>query len=246
MSNKILRLIEVKKANKIIFIGDTHGDFEASKRIVKNYLKPGNVLVFLGDYVDRGPFSRGNLDFLLKTKQRFLGQIHLLMGNHEGQRIQSLSPTDFWDGLEKSDYEKYASIVESFPFVFMSEKIIALHGVLPDVKNLEEINNIELGSEEWEQICWGDFKEESGNYLRDDPFTSRPQFGLDWFNEMMARFNKNVLIRAHQPDCSEFMFDNRCLTIFTSSAYDFRKRTIAIFDSKKEIKTAKDLEIVEI
>jgi len=41
------------------------------------------------------------------------------------------------------------------------------------------------------------------------------------------------------------MFDNRCLTIFTSSAYT-RERTIAIYDFKKPINTAKDLEIVKI
>jgi hypothetical protein len=41
------------------------------------------------------------------------------------------------------------------------------------------------------------------------------------------------------------MFDDKCLTIFTSSAY-FRERTIAIFNFEKRIKTAKDLEIITI
>ena len=61
----------------------------------------------------------------------------------------------------------------------------------------------------------------------------------------MKRFDKKVLIRSHQPTSPLFMFDNRCLTIFTSSAYT-RERTIAIYDFKKPIKTAKDLEIVKI
>ena len=39
------RLIEVSKANLVVFVGDTHGDFEASKIVVKNYLKSGNILV---------------------------------------------------------------------------------------------------------------------------------------------------------------------------------------------------------
>jgi len=41
------------------------------------------------------------------------------------------------------------------------------------------------------------------------------------------------------------MFDDRCLTIFTSSAYT-RERTIAIYDFEKPIKTAEDLEILRI
>jgi len=123
--------------------------------------------------------------------------------------------------------------------------IIALHGVLPDVKNLEEINKIKLGSEEWRQITWGDFSEESGEYLGTDPFTGRPQFGQDYFFKTMDRFNKKVLIRSHQPTSPLFTFDNRCLTIFTSSAYTC-ERTIAIYDFKKPIKTVKDLEIKRV
>ena len=73
----------------------------------------------------------------------------------------------------------------------------------------------------------------------------RPLFGQDWFFEIMEKLNMQVLIRSHQINCPEFMFDDRCLTIFSSPAYD-RKRTIAIHDLQKKIKTARDLKIVEI
>ena len=240
-----MKLIEIKKAEKIIFVGDTHGDFEASQKVIKDYLKPENKIVFLGDYIDRGPFSKENLDFLLEKKKKYPDQIYLLQGNHEGHHILKFSPADFWENLSKEDYEKYCSIVEKFPLAIVIKDIITLHGVLPDVKNLEEINKIKMGSEEWMQICWGDFSEEKGEYLGSDPFTGRPQFGRDYFLKLMERFNKKVLIRSHQPDAPLFMFNNRCLTIFTSSAYT-RERIIAIFDFQREIKTAKDLEVIKI
>jgi hypothetical protein len=78
-----------------------------------------------------------------------------------------------------------------------------------------------------------------------DIFTGRPQFGRDYFFKLMEKFNKKVLIRSHQPDAPLFIFDDRCLTIFTSSAYK-KERTIAIYDFEKEIKIAKDLEITRI
>jgi len=239
------KLIEIEKVKKVIFIGDTHGDLEASKKVIKNYLKPGNKIVFLGDYVDRGPFSKENLNFLLETKAKNPDQIFLLQGNHEGHRILKFSPAEFWESLPEVDYKKYISIVEKFPLAVVVKNIIALHGVLPDVKNLKEINHIKLGSEKWRQIVWGDFLEESGEYLGIDSFSGRPKFGRDYFFKLMERFDKKVLIRSHQPDAPLFMFDDRCLTIFTSSAYT-RKRTIAISDFKKPIKTAKDLEILRI
>ena len=63
----------------------------------------------------------------------------------------------------------------------------------------------------------------------------------------MKRLGKNVLIRGHQPNANERMFDNKCLTIFTSSAYS-RKRTIAIvdFDKTKKVKSIDDLIITSI
>lgn len=239
------KLIKIKNAKKIIFVGDTHGDLEASQKIIKNYLKEGNKIVFLGDYVDRGHFSKENFDFLLKMKEKNPDQIYLLQGNHEGYPILKFSPADFWESLNEKDYQKYSSIVEKFPLVAITKDIIALHGVLPDVKNLEEINKIKLGSEHWLQICWGDFSDIPGEDLGINHFSGRPQFGRDYFFKLMEMFQKKVLIRSHQPNTPLFMFDNCCLTIFTSSAYT-KERTIAIADLSKDIKTAKDLEIIRI
>lgn len=252
--DKESKLIEIKKAKRVIFVGDTHGDLMASQKVVKDYLKPGNVLVFLGDYVDRGLYSKENLDFLLETKVKNFTpyrnevsgarpeQIYFLQGNHEGHRVLKFYPADFWESLSEKDYQFYSSIVEKFPLVVIFGNIIALHGVLPDVKNLKKINKIKVGSKEWQQITWGDFVEKKGEYLGIHLLTGRPQFGQDYFLKLMERFDKKVLIRSHQPDAPQFMFDDKCLTIFTSSAYA-REKTVAIADLEKEIRTARDLEI---
>jgi predicted phosphodiesterase len=238
------KLIEIKKAKKIVFVGDTHGDLEVSEKVAKDYLKNDNKIVFLGDYVDRGPYSKENLDFLLKTKVDFLEQIFLLQGNHEGHHILKFSPADFWESLDKKEYQIYSLIVEKFPLVVITNNIIALHGVLPNCEK-SDLQQIKLGSEEWWQITWGDFVEEPGKYLGEDLLTDRLQFGRDWFLEKMAKFKKKVLIRSHQPTSPLLMFDNQCVTIFSSSAYG-KERTIAILDFEKEIKDGRDLEILRI
>lgn len=239
------RLINLTEAEKIIFVGDTHGDLEASQKIIKNYLEKENKIVFLGDYVDRGENSKENLDFLLETKIKFPDRIYLLQGNHEGYSILNFTPAEFWENLSNEDYQKYSSLVKKFPLVIVAKEIIALHGVFPEVSSLEEINKIKLGSEKWFQITWGDLSEKSGEYLGINPYTGRPQFGKDYFFKMLERFNKKILIRSHQIDLPLLTFDNKCLTLFTSSAYK-KERTIAIFNFKKPIKTAKDLEIIRI
>jgi hypothetical protein len=87
--------------------------------------------------------------------------------------------------------------------------------------------------------------DEPGEELGIDPFTGRPQFGRNYFFKIMEKINKRVLIRSHDPNAPQLMYDDRCLTIFTSSAYH-KERIIAIADFSKEIKTARDLELKKL
>jgi serine/threonine protein phosphatase 1 len=66
--------------DRLAFIGDIHAD---SVRLSALIGKIGNRrLVFLGDYVDRGPDSRGVVEILMKITNRGLNPV-FLSGNHE-------------------------------------------------------------------------------------------------------------------------------------------------------------------
>jgi hypothetical protein len=73
----------------------------------------------------------------------------------------------------------------------------------------------------------------------------RPQFGRPYFDRLMERYQKQVLVRSHQPHAPLMMFDNRCITIFTSRVY-LPVRTIAIADLGKEIRTSEDVVLERI
>jgi predicted MPP superfamily phosphohydrolase len=239
---KLIRL----ESGRVIFVGDTHGDLEATEKIVHKYLKSKNKLVFLGDYVDRGPASLDNINFLLRQKLEHPDSLYLLMGNHEGYAIFTFYPADFWEGLDVRLRDRYSKALSNLPLaVSTSNGVIALHGALPDVSGLEDINSIKPGSTEWHQITWGDWQERDGGSLGIDHYTGRPQFGRAWFEKIMSRLDKNVLVRSHQPDAPPIMYGRRCLTIFTSSAYRhyISDRTVALVDLKKTVKSVDDMEI---
>lgn len=61
-------LLAPEVGEQLIFVGDIHGDYEACREVIDNYLKPENTLVFLGDYVDKGRDSKKTIDFLLEEK----------------------------------------------------------------------------------------------------------------------------------------------------------------------------------
>lgn len=239
------KLIQLE-SGRVIFVGDTHGDLEATEKVIHRYLKPKNTLVFLGDYVDRGPASLENISFLFEQKIEHPDSLYLLMGNHEGYAVGSFHPADFWEGLDAELRQRYSEVLSRLPLAVSTPNgVIALHGALPDVSALEDINRIKPGSAQWHQITWGDWQERAGKSLGIDPYTGRPQFGRGWFNEIMSRLGKNVLVRSHQPDAPPTIYGKRCLTIFTSSAYRhyISERTIALVDLKKMVRTVDDMKI---
>ncbi|MCS7083033.1 MAG: serine/threonine protein phosphatase [Bacteroidetes bacterium] len=69
--------------NKYFVIGDVHGCLRTLKALLdRAQPEPDRVLVFLGDYIDRGPDPAGVLEFLADL-ERQRPDLVLLRGNHE-------------------------------------------------------------------------------------------------------------------------------------------------------------------
>jgi len=241
---KETRLIHLPPQGKVVFVGDTHGDLDASQQVIQRYLKKPYRIVFLGDYVDRGNYSKENIQYLLGLKLEHPEEIFLLTGNHEGFMVKEFYPANFWSSISAGERKKCDILFSRFPFVATAQNgILALHGALPDLKSLEEINQIELGNENWDRIVWGDFVENEMDFLSD--LWGRPQFGRPYFERLMERYQKQVLVRSHQPHAPITMFNKRCITIFTSHAY-LPTRTIIIADMEKEIRSTEDMVLERI
>jgi predicted phosphodiesterase len=233
------RLIRLPSKGKVVFVGDTHGDLEAGEKVIQRYLKKPNHIVFLGDYVDRGNYSEENIQYLMRCKLEHPEEVFLLAGNHEGFMVKEFSPANFWESLVIEEKEEYGRLFSKFPIAAATQNgILALHGALPDLKTLEDMNRVELGDEHWDRVAWGDFVESGTDYAGDQ--WGRPQFGREYFNRLMERYQKNILVRSHQPGAPLIMFNKRCITIFTSNVY-LPIRTIAIADLEKDIRTSDDV-----
>ena len=74
---------------RIIAIGDVHGCSAALAALVRAIDPAGlDTLVFLGDYIDRGPDSRGVLEQVIALAQRCT--VVPLLGNHEEMLLAAL------------------------------------------------------------------------------------------------------------------------------------------------------------
>jgi len=75
-------------------IGDIHGSLESLERLLDKINLDLTVdrLLFVGDYIDRGPRSKGVVDYIIRLKdQAPPGQIICLKGNHEAMFLDFLA-----------------------------------------------------------------------------------------------------------------------------------------------------------
>lgn len=84
-------------AGKIFAIGDIHGCLDKLKTLLGMIQLDWDkdLMVFLGDYVDRGPDSRGVIELLLDLKKEHADRLIFLKGNHEWMFTQFLKGEDY-------------------------------------------------------------------------------------------------------------------------------------------------------
>lgn len=72
-------------AGRTVAIGDVHGDLEALERLLPRLpsLDGGDTLLFVGDYVDRGPDPAGVVRRVRALPGETPARVVLLLGNHE-------------------------------------------------------------------------------------------------------------------------------------------------------------------
>lgn len=77
-----------------VVIGDIHGNLDPLQTLlgrIRRILTRDTTIVFLGDYIDEGPSTKGVIDRLLQFREERLGNVRFLKGNHEQWLQESLS-----------------------------------------------------------------------------------------------------------------------------------------------------------
>jgi serine/threonine protein phosphatase 1 len=95
-SAKPADIYRVPDAARVYAVGDIHGQLQLLRELrhmIADDAKAGgrerNVVVYLGDFIDRGPDSRGVIELFLDETLDGFEEIHL-KGNHEDYMVQFL------------------------------------------------------------------------------------------------------------------------------------------------------------
>lgn len=214
-----------------VFIGDTHGDSQTTESIIEQVkfienMEQGDksrILVFLGDYADRGKNDARNLEIVLALKEKYPKNVILLRGNHEEYDISI--HYGLFDSMEQhfstkgeDVFNKYHELFEQLSCVVVTGNgIVAVHGGVPkdQIDNLLTLKN---NKNLFRQIRWNDPTSYIENVQASNRGGNFYEFGVKPFEKFMSSIGGKVMVRSHEYPTNGYklFFNNRLVTIFSN------------------------------
>jgi serine/threonine protein phosphatase 1 len=197
-------------------IGDVHGCSRTLRKLVEEKIRPskGDELIFLGDYIDRGPDSKGVMDYIIEELPAQGLEIKALMGNHEISMAEAyrmeftMKPASFWrkpKNDKKLAWYSYGGDTTMKSFGLEDIKQIPLHYI----EWLEQLDYFYLGQQHVMVHAGLNFKNE-------DPFADK--HAMLWIRDFRVepeRIGNRKVVHGHVPVHTELIME--CL----NGGYDF-------------------------
>jgi diadenosine tetraphosphatase ApaH/serine/threonine PP2A family protein phosphatase len=227
-------------SGNVLFVGDIHGDLDATISAFNLADDRGSKIVFLGDVIDRGSRQLECANLLLSNALLHPDKVHYIRANHEFTGVNSMF--GFIDAVlkkyDKITYLQYNSWFATLPLAaLLNGRTFAIHGGVcsrvPTLKSLESIDRTSLRyMDERMGILWNDPSESGEGFMANNQRGVFFTFGRDVFDEFMDRNNLELMIRAHEPwpDGHKYFFDKRLISVFSSADHykDVKPKAILV------------------
>ncbi|KAF1769895.1 hypothetical protein GCK72_001712 [Caenorhabditis remanei] len=210
--------------------GDIHGQFEDLLALFElTGYPPHQKYLFLGDYVDRGPFSIEVITLLFAFQILHPEKFYLLRGNHESR------PVNMQYGFYLECRKRYSErLYDAFQLAFycmplcavVSKKIICMHGgISEDLIDLNQLNKVDRPCDIPDigviaDLTWADPDDKLQGY-GGSPRGAGRSFGPEAVRKFLQLHSLDLVVRAHQVvmDGYEFFAQQQLVTIFSAPAY---------------------------
>lgn len=215
-------------ANHVYFVGDLHGDI-TTLNVVKNlFLHSTNSLVFLGDYVDRGPAQIETVNLVFALSLLYPGRVTVLRGNHETEQVSSRYGFFMEVGRKFSHplYLEYCETFKTLPLAGMSKNgVFCCHGGVPEgLESKEQLQEIErqdinLVHPIAYQLLWNDPRDEEYHFQANLRGGGSRLYGKLAFDEFAENLDVSLMLRSHEAYRQGFkqFFNGRLVSVFSAS-----------------------------
>eukprot|EP01060_Flectonema_neradi_P033738 TRINITY_DN5742_c2_g2_i1.p1 TRINITY_DN5742_c2_g2~~TRINITY_DN5742_c2_g2_i1.p1 ORF type:complete len:364 (+),score=35.93 TRINITY_DN5742_c2_g2_i1:956-2047(+) len=221
---------------KIHIVGDIHGQLHDLLNILNKLGTPtkDNIIIFNGDFVDRGAHGLECVVVLLLYKVTYPNYFFMVRGNHEDHTVNEqyhFLPEVLMKYGSVELYHRVQSLFRSMPLGHLiGNDILVVHGGLPkcgDTCLIEDIQKLNRDIDVPDNgilsdILWSDPVAEEGTQP-----SSRKRgvlYGPDITEAFLKNNKLSKIIRSHDVNnCTEngyaFDHDGKCITVFSAPNY---------------------------
>jgi len=200
-----LRRIDPAGRERALVVGDLHGDLESFQRIEEAFDPDRDLIVFLGDYADRGDRGVEVIEGVHGLLERHGDSVIALKGNHEDYRdgLPRFSPCDL---IEEADWKRggweryYGSFLRGFldklHLAALLRNVLFVHGgISSKIGSLGDLDRPTPGIEE--DLMWSDPYDGLGE--APNPRGAGVLFGEDVSERVCGALGISYIVRSHEP-----------------------------------------------
>ena len=142
---------------RVLIIGDVHGCLNTLKALLEENWKQGELLIFLGDLIDRGCYTPETVEYVRNLQKKYPDCVQVLLGNHENEFIEHFDhgPNQNWlwqtgtktlQDYEEKGYDLFKDLAwfKTLPLFYETDSVFVSHaGISAFSRDPYDLNNPE-------------------------------------------------------------------------------------------------------
>jgi len=229
--NSALVIVDPEKYERIGVVGDLHGDYKALDALLGFVDLRRDLLVFLGDYADRGAFGVETIRRVAALHKEHPNNVVALMGNHEDYTDYGepkFSPATLineaeakvgsWKRFFKDEFKPFIDSLQLSALI--QGNALLVHGGVSS--KLTKIDDLKSPSETLRRdTLWSDPFDGEGEHP--NMRGAGVEFGADVSTSVCRALGVERIIRSHEPQKAmtkpAFEHEGRVVTVQATSVY---------------------------
>ncbi len=218
-------LLQSREVDRVVFVGDTHTAFDVTQTVFDKYYKDADLIVFLGDYVDRGETGVENVGMIASKFLEDSSKVIMLRGNHESPLTNIYY--GFLDEVTKklgdTAYESFKEFFQAMPYAVVVNNYLCVHGgIASGLDNVSQIAGLptpDLNPDDPMafELLWNDPRDMIEGFVPSVRGEGAFYFGSDVTNRFLEKNSLKGIIRGHEVvDGFREDMGGKVITVFSS------------------------------